>query len=75
MAITWAEFPGRKCREAFTLDGYVDHVCELPEHHAGPPASKSSQLSIDRRETWQENNPGWEQMQRTDDPFRGIPNV
>jgi hypothetical protein len=72
MAITWAEFPGRKCREAFTLDGLTDYTCELPEHHPGPPASTSSQVSVNRREQWQEDHPGWEKMASNDDPFKDL---
>ena len=67
--IVWAEYPGRKCREIFTDDGLIDHSCELPEHHPGPPASKTSKLSIGRRTAWEAAHPGWEKLIAADDPF------
>ena len=72
MAIKWAEHPQRKCRQPFMVTEHVDLNCDLPELHPGPDASKSSKLSIERREAWEAANPGWEQMARDDDPFKEI---
>jgi hypothetical protein len=73
MAVKFAEFPQRKCREQFMVQEHVDLSCDLPEGHPGPPASRSSVLSIERRERWESEHEGWEQMARNDDPFQGIP--
>ena len=51
---------------------HVDLSCDLPDGHPGPPASKSSKISIQRRVVWEANHPGWERMAETDDPFKEI---
>lgn len=70
--IKWAEFPQRSCRVAFSMDGLIDHTCDLPEFHPGPDAAKSSRPSIERREGWEAANPGWEKTVSVDDPFAGV---
>jgi hypothetical protein len=72
MAVKFAEYPQRKCREQFIMTLHVDLTCDLPELHPGPPASMGSKLSIERREQWEADHPGWEQMIRNDDPFKEI---
>lgn len=70
--IRWAEFPQRKCRQPFTLDGLLDKTCDLPELHPGPDASKASQASIGRRLEWERANPGWQSLAGHDDPFEDV---
>ena len=55
-----AEFPQRTCREPVAGD-YQNYWCELPDVHPGPCASYSVVASVERRESWEANNPGWEE--------------
>jgi len=66
-----AEYPQRMCREP-VQGGAQDYWCELPEGHAGPPASFSVQASVARRDAWEAANPGWEKMSAFDDPFKDV---
>lgn len=70
--ITYAEYPQRQCRQPVTEDGLIDHWCSLPELHAGPCCPSTLKAAIERRERWQEANPGWRNMDASDDPFAGI---
>lgn len=72
--IHWAQYPERTCRTAFSLDGLIDHTCDLPDMHPGPDAAKSSWESITRRVKWQDENPGWAKLIPSDDPFAGVEN-
>lgn len=67
--VRFAEHPERSCRQPVTEDGLIDHFCSLPELHPGPDCPKTLRPAIERREAWEAANPGWEQMQRADDPF------
>ena len=64
-----AEYPQRKCRITFTEDGLVDHSCEVVDGHPGPCAARSAPASVQRREAWEQANPGWEKQMRGADPF------
>jgi hypothetical protein len=72
MAVKFAEYPERTCREPVTLDGLTDHACSLREWHPGPHCPASSKVAIARREQWEADHPGWEQMIKNDDPFKEI---
>jgi len=76
--VQFAVYPQRTCREPQTPDGFVDHVCLLPELHPGPCCPSTSAQAIKRRQLWEQAHPGWEQMARDPDPFapfNGIPGV
>lgn len=63
-----AEYPQRSCRQP--VQGlHQDYSCELPEHHPGPDASFSVKPSVEKRDAWEEANPGWEKLTVFDDPF------
>ena len=70
--IKFAEYPQRQCRQPVTEDSLIDHHCGLVELHPGPCCPKTLQAAIERREKWEDDNPGWEQMVRADDPFADI---
>lgn len=61
------EWPERKCRET-VWKGDTAHSCEVIDLHPGPCASTSSQESVDRRDAWEKNNPGWKRSMDKD-PF------
>lgn len=52
-----AEFPQRTCREP--VWGVQAYACELPDIHPGPCASFSVKSSVERRDAWEADNPGW----------------
>jgi hypothetical protein len=66
-----SEYPQRMCREPVHGE-HQDYPCELPQGHPGPPASFSVLVSVQRRDAWEEANPGWEKMMDNDDPFQGM---
>jgi hypothetical protein len=66
-----AEYPQRKCRIPVAGE-WNDYPCEVREYHPGPCASLSVKASIQRREKWEEENPGWERLNNFDDPFKDI---
>jgi hypothetical protein len=53
-----AEYPQKMCREPVwgTAQAYN---CELPIH-SGPCASFSVPDTVERRDAWEEDHPGWE---------------
>jgi hypothetical protein len=69
VTVKFAEHPQRSCREPVTDDGLIDHFCSLPDPHPGPHCPKTLRAAIARREAWEADHPGWEQMQGSDDPF------
>jgi hypothetical protein len=67
-----AEYPQRQCREPVTEDGLIDHFCDGPELHPGPHAPSTSKAALERREAWEDANPGWEKLMAPSDPFAEI---
>lgn len=55
-----AGYPQRMCKEPVWGAQQAYH-CELCLLHPGPCASYSVADSVTRRDTWEQNNPGWEQ--------------
>lgn len=53
-----AEFPQRTCREPVWAQ--QAYPCELPNIHPGPCASFSVKDSVERRDRWEADNPGWQ---------------
>jgi len=51
---------------------HQDYLCEIFEHHTGPCANQSVPHSVQRRDTWEAENPGWETLSAFDDPFKEI---
>lgn len=51
---------------------YIDHLCELPEHHPGPDATLSVPDSVKARDAWEAANPNWQALSKFDDPFEQI---
>jgi hypothetical protein len=68
MAVKFAEFPQRTCRQITSDDGLIDHACLLPELHPGP-CCPNTRAAIARREAWEAAHPGWEKLAQADDPF------
>lgn len=68
-----AEYPQRSCRLPVAGE-HSDFPCEVAgEWHAGPHASYSVPGSVQRRDEWEAQNPGWEKMGgQLGDPFREI---
>jgi hypothetical protein len=64
-----AAYPERSCRIPVPGD-WIDHPCEVREHHPGPCASLSVPRSVTARDIWEAANPGWESLSTMDDPFR-----
>jgi hypothetical protein len=73
--IRFAEHPERSCRVPVSEDGMIDHFCALPEEHLGPHCPRSLQPAIERRQAWEHDNPGWERMGGSADPFAGIEQI
>jgi hypothetical protein len=69
-----SEYPQRRCREhqISSPSGPIEHSCELPEFHAGPPASTAVPESVRIRDEWEAAHPGWEKQGLFDDPFAEI---
>ena len=69
-----AVYPQRTCRHHRIPgpSGVTDYSCELPEFHAGPPASLSVPQSVVERDRWEEAHPGWEKTSGFSDPFEEI---
>lgn len=65
----WAEYPQRSCRLMQTPDGFTDHACSLPGLHPGPCCPRTLPEAIRRRQQWEKDHPGWQQMHRDADPF------
>jgi hypothetical protein len=61
-------YPARKCREP-VWSGDIAHSCDLPEGHAGPPASLSWPESIRIRDAWEEANPEEAAASAAPDPY------
>lgn len=69
-----AEYPQKSCRLAVP-GAHQDYPCELPGAeglHPGPCATFSIKASAERRDAWEAEHPGWEQMMKTDDPFVNV---
>lgn len=67
--VKFAEHPQRSCRAHQTPDGLIDHFCSLPELHPGPHCPRTLPSAIKRRQEWERDDPGWEKMARSSDPF------
>lgn len=66
------EFPARTCREPIAA-GLLDYNCDLIEWHAGPHGTFSNKESMERRDKWEKENPGWEKLGGAfSDPFEDI---
>lgn len=55
-----AAYPQRKCRDGIWNDMGIAYTCELPDLHRGPCATFSVKASVQRRDRWEEEHPGWE---------------
>jgi hypothetical protein len=54
------EFPQRMCKDA-VAGSYQNYYCEVADLHPGPCASFSVKESVERRDAWEAEHPGWEQ--------------
>jgi hypothetical protein len=69
-----AQYPQRSCRLA-VQGRHHDHPCEIAGAegaHPGPCASFSVKASVEKRDAWEEANPGWEKLGTFDDPFEQV---
>lgn len=61
-----AKYPQRMCKEPVWGAQQAYH-CELCLLHLGPCASFSVKDSVERRDAWEEKNPGWEEKVGSND--------
>jgi hypothetical protein len=50
---------------------YQDYLCEIVEWHPGPCASASVPRSVQARDRWEAEHPGWEKHSTMADPYQG----
>lgn len=55
-----AQYPQRMCKEGLFSPGGIAHYCELVDLHPGPCASFSITSTIQVRNVWEAEHPGWE---------------
>lgn len=53
-----AEYPSASCREP--VWGVQAYSCELADLHPGPHATFSQPTSVNARDAWEADHPGWE---------------
>jgi len=73
-----AEYPSPSCREP--LWGVQAYSCELPDLHPGPHATFSQPTTVQARDAWEADHPGWEKKIGTRDdivtpPIKSLPDL